>query len=350
MVRAHSDWDDYLGKTEDPRSIFGFDNAGVPAGYESVPLDWYGVPRFPRRDIPSDNGYVRSVDDRWGRVRKGLRPDPARPWAEYTRIFEDHFVSTWADWLEAKKRFRLSAEERLPAQWRQWCEYSESAGHPIVLEPVDPIAMVWNLLGPAGETGLFTSLYERPNLVWEMMGHFSELSCICAEKVCREAQVDMVMIGGDCLPILGPNVIREFAMDAYEAAISTIRSCGVDLICLRGRGDLRPLIEMFRAVGVNGFKYVAETGDEDYLQELIDRYGNEQFYIGCLDGRVLLKENEDIEREVKHKVDLARRYRMLPCLHVTRILPEVRWENYTRYATCLREAILGSALHSEPGI
>ena len=88
-----------------------------------------------------------------------------------------------------------------------------------------------------------------------------EFSRICAEQVCQEAEVDMVMIGSDCLPILGPNVIREFAMDAYETSISTVRSCGVDLICLRGRGDLRPLTEMFRAVGIDGLQYVVETGD-----------------------------------------------------------------------------------------
>ena len=196
---------------------------------------------------------------------------------------------------------------------------------------------------------MFVSLYDRPDLIREMMNHFSEFSRICAEQVCREAEVDMVMIGSDCLPILGPNVIREFAMDAYETSISTVRSCGVDLICLRGRGDLRPLIEMFRAVGIDGLQYVVETGDGDYLQELLDQYGNELFYIGCLDGRVLLKENEDIEREVEHKVEMGRHYRMLPCLHVTHILPEVRWEKYTGYATCLRRAILGGTVRSEPG-
>jgi uroporphyrinogen decarboxylase-like protein len=342
MVRAHSDWDDHLGEGEDPRSLFGFDNAGVPAGYESVPIDWYAVPRFPHREIPSNDGYVRSFDHRWGSVKKSLPADPARPWAEYTRIFEGHFVSTRADWLEAKERFQVSADDRLPTQWRQWCEHSKTAGHPIVLELADPITWAWNLLGPGGQTGLLISIYDRSDLIREMVDHLSEWSRICAEKVCRDARVDMVMIGSDCLSIVGPTVVREFAIGAYETVISTLRSCGVDLICLHGRGDLRPLVEMFRAIGANGFAYVVEIGDADYFPELVDQHGDDLFSIGCLDGRVLLREDKDIEREVAHKIDMARRYRMLPCLQAPRILPEVRWEKYVRYATCLREAVFCS--------
>ena len=339
MVRAHSDWNEHLADDEDPRVLLGFDNALVPAGYEPVPIDWYAVPRFPDRAMPSDDGYVRGFDDRFGRVKVSLPASLDRPWAEYTRIFEDHVVSNRADWLEVRERFALSTDGRLPGDWERWCEHSRTASHPIVLELIDPIAWVWNLLGADGDTGLLMAAHDRPDLVRQMIEHFAELGRVCAERVCREARVDMATIGSDCLPIVGPNVIRDLAIDAYTRLILSVRRGGADLVCLCGRGDLRPLLDMFQIAGTNGIEYIAETSDADAFDEFIAQLGGEQFCIGCVDGRALLGTSDEIDREVSRKVALAKQLRLLPSLHVTRILPSVRWRAYHHYAESLRHAI-----------
>ncbi len=341
MVMAHSDWREHLPDGTDPRRLFGFDNASLPAGYECAPVDWYALPRFPEREIVSNDGYVRSFDGRWGRVAKRLPSAPARPWAAFTRVFEGHGVSPHDDWLGARDRFRPSADERLPADWPEWCARSHTAIHPTAIEIPDPLTMAWNLLGPDGDSGLFVSLNDRPGLVREMVAHLGEMISICAEKVCREARIDIALIGSDCLPILGPHAIAEFGLDSCARIFDGVRAGGVDLVCLSGRGDLRPLVDLFRGVGANGVEYIAETGDLEYLHDLIDNYGASIFCIGCIDGRKLLEGNAAIEREVAAKAALAKQYRMLPSLQVTRILPYVTWAAYSHYATCLREAVVG---------
>ena len=197
------------------------------------------------------------------------------------------------------------------------------------------------MMGLDGDSGLLLSAVDRPEFVREMVEHFSELGCLIAKKVCQDAKIDVVMIGSDNLPIIGPNLIAELFIDAYAAMIETVRACGVDLVALCGRGDLRPLVERFHAVGTNGIEFIAQTKDSDTFDDLIARFGNENFCIGCIDGRVLLGTDSEIEREVNTKIELAQKFRLLPSRHITRILPEVRWHKYRHYVECLRNAIFG---------
>ena len=339
MVRAFSDWSDYLGENEDPRALFGFDNVGVPTGYERVPIDWYAVPRFEEKELPSPDGYRRTSDGRYGRVVKAIPASPGHPFR--VRVFEDHIVRTRADWLDMRKRFRVSAEGRFPDHWDDWCEHSRTADHPIVLEIVDAAAITANLLGQQGEAGLYASFYDRPEFIREMVDHLTQMKRVCVEKALSEARVDLVSIGSDLVPLVGRNAIRDFFLEPEAEILSLVRSSGIDLAYVRGRNEMRPLLDMYQEIGVNGLNYIAEAGDEEYLDELVAEYGNSLFLTGCIDGRVLLKSFEEIEQEVEKKVRLAKNHRMVPCLHATHILPKVPWKNYEHYAKCLRERIMG---------
>jgi hypothetical protein len=342
MVRAHSDWNKHLRADNDPLEVFGFDNTAVPAGYESVPVDWYAVPRFPRGKIPSTDGYVREIHDRWGSTKKTLPTDPARPWSEFTRIFENHVVGSSADWSKAQHRFEPSTQGRFPDDWEHWCARSNHVPHPVVLSIIDPLTTAWNIMGAEGDTGLLIQLHENPDLIRRMIDQLTELVCVCVEKACREARVDMVILGSDCTPILGPRVIREFALESFARIIDVVKTFGVNLVCLSGRGDVRPLVEMFSDVGVNGIEYINETGDAHYFDDLVDWCGDERFCIGCFDGRVLLESNADIRHEVERKWEILARKRILPVFHSTRLLPNVTFQSYAHYVECLQGVVFGT--------
>ena len=100
---GYSRWDRYIGKDADPREYFGFDNAGLGPGYEAVPIDWFALPRFPAKRLPSEHGYPRRLDPAFGEIVRELPRDPLHPME--VRIFEDHPVKTRNDWLELKGRF-----------------------------------------------------------------------------------------------------------------------------------------------------------------------------------------------------------------------------------------------------
>ena len=338
MTFAYSDWMHYLKDKEEPRRRFGFDNTDVPLGFELVPVDWYAVPRYRELELPGTDGYRRIIDGRYGRVHKAIPAQPPdRPFQ--VRIFEDHVMKKPEDWFEVREHFRPATEGRFPEDWEAWCEKSRKADHPIVLDIRDTAAVVGNLLG---EELFFYSFYEMPDLVRKMVKHLSRLVRVCAEKALREAKIDMVRLGSDFTPIIGPKVVRDFFLEAEAENVSLAKSYGIELICLQGRGNILPMINPYREIGINGILYNMETGGADLYGRLLEECGDSLFIIGAFDGRVLLESFDAIRKEVDRKIDLVRKHRILPCLHATHILPEVRFAKYRHYAEYIRSVIFGA--------
>jgi hypothetical protein len=300
-------------------------------------VDWYAVPRFPARELPSEDGYSRTIDPRYGRVLKGI---PARP-PEVplsVRIFEDHVIAGPSDWREVRKRFRPTTEGRFPDDWQAWCEHSRTARHPIALGVRDIAANINNLMG---EELFYASFFEMPNLVREMVNELSELTLMCLEKALKEARVDLALVGSDCTPLIGPNIIKDFFLEAEARHLEMVKSFGIDLICLQGWGDISHLIDLYRGIGVNGARYVMEAGETDYLEDILKRCGESFFIIGALDGRVMLRDFNAIEREIDRKIELTEKHRLIPSPHLDNVPPEVPFKNYRHYAEYLRKAIFG---------
>ena len=338
VIKHREDWREAVGNNFDIHSRFGFDNGPGSPVYEAVPVDWYAVPRYEERELPSKDGYRRNIDGRFGCSLKIIPADPPNiPFRK--RIFEDHVIKKPSDWREVRKHFRPTTEGRFPEDWEVWCEHSRKAKHPVVLYIGDLGSHLNNLMG---EERFYLSFFEMPDLVREMITELSELSQVCIEKALKEARVDMIFVGSDCSPVIGPNVIRDFFLEAESHLVDLAKSCGIDLICISGRGNILPVIEPYREIGANGVDYVMESGDSDYLDAIVSQYGDSLFIIGAIDGRVLLEDFDAIEREVDRKIGLARKHRIVPTLHVTHILPDVPYVNYAHYAEYLRAAIFGN--------
>ena len=336
MAMAYrEDWRKAVRDEAEILDRFGFDNAGPSRASEAVPVDWYAVPRYEERELPSEDGYYRVIDGRYGRVLKAIPADPPRvPFRN--RIFEGHVISSPSDWREVRTHFRPTTEGRFPEEWEAWCEHSHEAGYPIVLEIRDIAANIHNLMG---EELFLISFFEIPDLVREMVKELSELTLLCIDKALREARVDMVSVGSDVSAVIGPNVIRDYFLESEAKHIELAKSLGIDLVCIHGRGRILPVIEVFRSIGANGINYVMETGGTDFLDTLLNRYGDDFFVIGAIDGRVLLDDFPAIEREVDSKIALAREHRIIPTLHLTHLLPDIPCINYGHYAEYLRQAI-----------
>jgi uroporphyrinogen decarboxylase len=190
---------------------------------------------------------------------------------------------------------------------------------------------------------MLLSLYDRPEFVREIVDHFAELICICAEKALREATVDMVLFYDDPVgskgPMVGPETMREFFLGATARLADLSRSCGVDTVMLRPRGDIRALLDGYVAAGVTGLGGIEDHANV-HLADMLERYGERLCFVGGIDCRTLLGSFADIEREVEYKVRLARGGRVVPCLSAM-VYPEVEYPNYAHYMNCLRRAIVG---------
>ena len=336
---TYSRWDRWIGSDTDPRFYFGFDNAKFMRGYEEVPVDWFAVPRFEATALPNDGRYIRRIEPSYGQVVRELPTDPLRPMV--VQVFEDHPVKGRDDWLRFKERFKLTTEGRFPSNWSNWCEHAKSADHPIGLLLRGPTYAASAAMGLEGDTGMLLSVYDRPELLAEILDHFLKLAMICTNKVLEDSRVDLVVliddVGGDSGTLFGPATMKRFFLPAVASLVSLIREYGVELILLRQRGNLNDVLDLYVSRGINGL-YGVNNANGMQLGRLLERYGDTMCFIGGIDVRVLRGSNKTIEEEVMRKVDLARRGRIIPCLG-THILPETTFDRYRYYASALRKAI-----------
>jgi len=341
LVRLYSDWDRHIASDEDPRQFFGFDNASVRDGMVRVPLDAYAVPRFPARELTATDEYTRAFCAEWGCVAKHRPADENDPFSN--RIFEDYVVTDAADWPRVRDaHFALSAEGRIRNAWTPPIDTTGALAGPVVLDIPAPESALWGLLGEEGEASILTGFHQRPELLKAMIAHFSELYLMCVEKALRQMPVDMALVcGSDLWTLVGPDIMKEFFLPFHVRAIKLVQSYGVGLVCLSTRVLMKlEWIDPFVRAGITGIRMVEETGDGHVVAGVIDHYGDELFYIGTTDGRVLPRGVKEIETEVARSVASAAQHRSVPCLHVDNIDPSVPFMNYAHYVRCLREQLL----------
>lgn len=367
-----SDWKRYVKEPGEVRALFAFDNNQVPAGavkltagnitppglFESVPLEYNAVPRFEECVIPSNDGYVRRIDGRTGSVKKRLIVPVGEGLS--VKATERYCVTGEQDWQKARERWKISTAGRFPEKrpgapadldenawnldidWQTWCGRSREAKHPICLEVPDPASQIIGLTGLENDTGLIMSMQDRPALVGDMKEHFTALIRLCTARALSEARVDMAMIRMNHM--LGQNFIRRHFLDSYADLISLVKSFGVRFICLSGVGAAGiakdvAIVEMLLECGVNGVSFDKRIGDEDPLEKLLAVFGDKLFYIGAVNGEILVDSPGAISREVDVKISRARRGRIVPCQLHGHVLPGVPFANYRHYVHCLRTAI-----------
>lgn len=342
LVRTYSDWNEHIPADEDPRVVFGFDDASAPTWHARVPLDPYAVPRFPDRPLPPDGRYPRVLCREWGCVAKHRPPDEADPFPK--RVFEDYVVNSEDDWRMVRDRhFALDTAGRFPGEWASWGTHPAEGSGPVLLDIPAPESGLWGLLGEEGEASILTGPHCCPSLIREMTEHLSELYLMCIEKALAEKEVDIAVVcGSDLWTLVGPRVMDEFFFPFHARAIELVRSHGVDLVCLSTRVAMATeWLDRFVEAGVSGIRMVEETGNGHRVRDVIDRYGDELFYIGMLDGRLLTGDRDTIDSEVRRGVRAAGKLRAVPSLHGDCVVPSVPFRNYEHYVACLRSEIFG---------
>ena len=325
----------------EPRLAFGFDCAdvdGAVKGFEDVPVDWYAVPRFPEHTLPDEGPYKRRIDGRWGLTRKDIPRESGESPIE-VRVFVDPLVRTPEDWQEFKEHFRITPEGRYPEDWDRWVAHSKTASHPIVLGIGGFFGVLTNVLGLEGETGLFMSLYDRPELVREIVEHCIEFDIAVIDKALVEARIDFVAFGeqiaGDDGPMIAPAIVKEFFLDGYRRVVEHVRGREIDTMVFRADGNVLPFVPMLVDAGFNGLMGVPQKMDMAGLKK---RYGDNICMIGGIDRWALTKSKAEIEREVDAKMAVARQGRVILCVDGS-VTPEVSLENYRHYAQYLRKSI-----------
>lgn len=340
----------WLPAQVDPRVFFGFDCAGISqaqAGFETLPIVSWACPEY---ELPAgmlalgtqqqshEGRVITRYCTKSGLTARCLAPEHENEFP--ARVFVDAAVRDRSDWLRVKERYQPSPQGRYPADWLALAQRTQTAEHPIGLSVPGLYNCVSNfVLGMAGPQGLLMSVYDRPSFVREMIDHFAEFICAIYEPALREARIDFVVIadqnGSDDAPFLKPDLFRTLFLDAYRKVVRYFRE-RVDIVLGKIAPHVTPYLPMVLELGFTGLSYIPGQVD---MEHLIEQYGDRLSYLRCIDKWALLKSPETIAAEVDHRLSLARRAPVIPCLN--EILDGVSFERYRFYAEYLRQRILG---------
>lgn len=266
---------------------FGFDRI------EGVPVDYDPIPSFIPKLIREDYRYI-VWQSTFGIVYKDLKVSTSIP------SFIEFPVKNPEDWEILKPRFNPHDPRRLPKYWgEELFEHYRGLNYPLGIEFTGFFGFARNLMGL---NRLLVAFYKTPELVRDMMEHWSWFCVEIAKRVLSKVRVDYATIWEDMSynrgPHISPKHFEEFMLPCYKRLTSTLRDYGVELIMVDTDGNFEVLIPLFIEGGVNCF-YPLEAASHMDTVRLREKYGRNLRLIGGVDKRALASGFKAINGEVE---------------------------------------------------
>jgi uroporphyrinogen decarboxylase len=295
----------------------------VQCGY-----DMWMLPRFKEEVVAEDDLYITRRTDR-GAIERTLKSPDEMTMPEHL----EYPVKTKADWEDLKKKFNPGDPRRFPPDWRDRCDRWRNEAPVLVLQgPRSPslFGFVRELLGP--ERTLY-AFYDEPEMVHDMMESYTEFILAILPGVIASAPLTSIFFWEDMCyragPLISPAMFREFMLPRYKRITALARQKGIDIIFVDSDGDVSELIPLWIESGINGI-YPMEVAAGMDVAKLRREYGHDLLMTGGIDKRVLARDHDAIDRELKTKMPVAEKGGYIP--HLDHAIPhDVPYESFVYY-------------------
>jgi len=244
-------------------------------------------------------------------------------------------VKARCDWEEIKFRLDPSSPGRYP-DWQKMHEQFDNREYPLGLYITGAYGFPRNLMG---EERLAYTYYDDPELIRDMEETWMRFYVELAERVCRNFQVDYVMLWEDMAfkngPLISPRMFKEFMSPYYKEVVGQFKRLHVPCVMVDSDGDNRPILDLFVETGIDAFLPFEIAANMEPL-EIREKYPN-LVIMGGIDKRALAKDKAAIEHEVMRKAPKM--------LEVGGYIPgvdhsvphDVPFENYAHYTELIRK-------------
>lgn len=289
-------------------------------------LESGAFPHFEESIVEEGDEYIISVDYR-GITMKNLKNDMSMP------DFISYPVKTPEDWERYKsERLKIGDRERVLENWEDFRTRIKSTG-----EAVQVGTYPWGVFGTArdilGVEDLMFAMMDYPEMVKDIMNHFTNLWISLWEQVAMEVQIDHIHIWEDMCgkqgPLISPAMVEEFMMPCYDRIADFAQANKVRMISVDTDGNCSKLLPIFIRHNVNVvFPFEVQAGS-DILQ-----YRKEYPHLGIwggLDKRALAGSSADVDREIEKVATMIKLGRYVPMFDHT-IPPDAKWENFKKAA------------------
>ncbi len=229
----------------DVMDYFGFDKS-----MSQVPVEQLFYPLFEPQVLGEDEEYVDYIDID-GVTRRFQKVESVIPTGMGWPIRDRE---TWEQIKEERLRLDM-IRDRFPANWSEWVEEYKTRDYPLAVGGY-PLGFFGTLVHLMGYENLFFAYYDTPDLVKDILQHFTNLWIAIWEEILASVEIDCAHIWEDISATKGSMVsnatFKEFMTPYYKQITAFLKSKGVENILVDTDGNCANLIPLFLEAGVTG--------------------------------------------------------------------------------------------------
>ncbi len=266
---------------------------------------------------------------------------------DYNRHDVDWPIKSKADWDRYKrKHMQPDDPSRFPDNWPELAEEYRNRDCPLQLTHRGVYGFCRNRMG---DENLAYAFYDQPDLVHDMMDHYTDMAIEIWGKQVADTDFDLIECWEDMAfrtgSLITPHTFREFMTPNYRKIAEFARQHGIEVILVDSDGQIEDLTELMLEAGVTAL-YPYEVQSDNDVARVRDRFPT----VGCvggLDKQVMARGKDAIDREMKRARTLIEKGRFIPGPDHF-VLSDVSLANYRYFMEELREVVMTTTpCHSE---
>ena len=248
-------------------------------------------------------------------------------------------IKSLADWREYKAR-HMQADDptRFPENWPELVAEYKNRDYPLQLTHRGVYGFCRNRMG---DENLAYAFYDQPELIHDMMDHYTDMALAIWEKMVVDVDFDLIECWEDMAfrsgSLISPKTFRDFMTPQYLKMADFAQRHGIEIILVDCDGYIEDLTEVMLESGVNAlYPYEVQSGND--VARVRERFPT----VGCvggLDKQVMAQGRAAIDREMERARMLIERGRFIPGPDHF-VLSDVTFADYRYFMEQMREVVL----------
>jgi hypothetical protein len=250
-------------------------------------------------------------------------------------------IAGWESWnrLKTERINMKNISGRFPKHWPRLVEEYRNRDYPLAIGGY-PQGFFGTLAHLIGYENLFIWYHEKPDLLHDILGTFTDVWIAVFSEVLDQVEVDDWQIWEDMSDkngsMISPHMVREFLLSYIKRVADFLKSRGVRHIHLDTDGNCSSLIPLFMEVGVTGM-WPFEHTENTNLLELREKHPT-LVMSGGIAKSAIADGRESINRTLEPVGEMLRRGGYIP--HIDHFIPpHVSFEDFSHYRTRLNDMI-----------
>ena len=227
---------------------------------------------------------------------------------------------------------------RFPENWPELVAEYKNRDYPLQLTHRGVYGFCRNRMG---DENLAYAFYDQPELIHDMMDHYTDMALAIWEKMVVDVDFDLIECWEDMAfrsgSLISPKTFRDFMTPQYQKMADFAQRHGIEIILVDCDGYIEDLTEVMLESGVNAlYPYEVQSGND--VARVRERFPT----VGCvggLDKQVMAQGRAAIDREMERARMLIERGRFIPGPDHF-VLSDVTFADYRYFMEQMREVVL----------